>query len=1070
MSGTNLDLTLTQDDLAGGLIDTGSGTAGQDVYVYAELFDANGFVQSWTLINDGTQTDIGTVVGGGSLVQNGTVSSDLDYSLPLVSAGGTLNGGKLYIVTESGPQNDVTLSGSSTVSFPQALEDQSFINPGSATAYDFSYDSIELSLLHSGTDAANLTSVNGFALPMELSVNVNGTTSSVGYNVPGASIVSGVVANAGTAVENTFTAGGLSGDFRGLTSPTAVNLTTGTVASTTEPYAQAGWAPYVAALETIAPNVTIAGVFNGAADASLVYHNGGYYAYTLQWDGTDFWLVPLASSQIQGAIQLSPATIEENIFSQIGSVNIYEGPSTSDGLIATVGVGANDQWGAILAQFLTGFTAGYYGQEATAVNQGITQTLDLDQNSNWNPSYAFQQNTETVVSPGTGYAYDPYSEVFYKDSNSYGSPYSDLLMSQYSTGGPLLGIANSDGTDASTIDLTLFGQNETPSGYTTPTLYDYIAPIGTAYALPQVETAGINIDLNFISNSTTNSGISLDPHGTIVLEWLASDDGGVPQWDSVTISGQDSTLWETWNISGSGSVWNATAVAAQTTGNVVFNNLPTAENGVSWYRIIVGQGTDYAKTYDLYTTTGTVAVGTDVNGGTATSDTVGYFLNPYYAGQSDSQAVDGLAKVAGTDPADPTQYTNALKVNLAYSTTVTYDPNLVVENLGSTSGSTGSNGFPSVVPSAPVAVVDQSGTLSALLNTAGTVTSTDGTLQFGWAGYDTNDVSIVSGGTVSGGDIITGGTVTGYGWTGSEAVQGSFTAGEQISNIGSYTNKTNPNDDAVVVVSQGSQTLGTITTTADADGDWLTNHIHFGAGTYTLSMYDAVDANGTLTPVTSDSQALVLNVQTGANGQADNSFAIACFAQGTRIGTPDGAVAVEDLAIGDCVLTLAGTRETIRWIGQREVDCTRHPQPEQVWPVCVAAGAFGPQLPIRDLFMSPDHAIYAEGVLVPIKHLVNGHSIAQRRVAAVTYFHIELAHHDVVLAEGLPVESYLDTGDRNAFANGGGATTLHPAWGSAARDIALFLEVCGFAPLTVAGPPVERLRARLAGKDSGKAA
>jgi hypothetical protein len=200
------------------------------------------------------------------------------------------------------------------------------------------------------------------------------------------------------------------------------------------------------------------------------------------------------------------------------------------------------------------------------------------------------------------------------------------------------------------------------------------------------------------------------------------------------------------------------------------------------------------------------------------------------------------------------------------------------------------------------------------------------------------------------------------------------------------------------------------------------------------------------------------------------SDSVACFVQGTGIATAAGAVAVEDLVIGDRVLTVDGTEDTIRWIGRRTVDCTRHPKPEQVWPVRVAAGAFAPQLPVRDLFLSPDHAIYAEGVLVPIKHLINGHTVAQQRPAAVTYFHVELARHNVLLAEGLPAESYLDTGDRDAFANGGGATRLHPAWGSAARDIALFLEVCGFAPLTVAGPAVERLRARLAGKDGLEAA
>ena len=200
-----------------------------------------------------------------------------------------------------------------------------------------------------------------------------------------------------------------------------------------------------------------------------------------------------------------------------------------------------------------------------------------------------------------------------------------------------------------------------------------------------------------------------------------------------------------------------------------------------------------------------------------------------------------------------------------------------------------------------------------------------------------------------------------------------------------------------------------------------------------------------------------------------NEVVIPCFASGTHLAAPGGAVAVEDLSVGDAVLTADGERETVRWIGFRHVDCARHPRPATVWPVCIAAGAFGPEMPARDLFLSPDHAIYAEGVLVPVKHLVNDTSITQQPVARVTYFHVELRRHDVLLAEGLPAESYLDTGDRASFTNGAGFITLHPAWGSAARDVALFLEVVGYAPLAVAGPAVDRLRARLSQGDSATA-
>jgi len=121
-----------------------------------------------------------------------------------------------------------------------------------------------------------------------------------------------------------------------------------------------------------------------------------------------------------------------------------------------------------------------------------------------------------------------------------------------------------------------------------------------------------------------------------------------------------------------------------------------------------------------------------------------------------------------------------------------------------------------------------------------------------------------------------------------------------------------------------------------------------------------------------------------------------------------------------------GGSHEIVWTGHRRTDCRRHPRPHDVQPVRVQAGAFGPALPARDLWLSPDHAVFVAGVLIPVRYLINGRSIAQMDVGHVTYWHVELSHHDILLAEGLACETYLDTGNRGAFANGGAATTLHP--------------------------------------------
>ena len=190
-----------------------------------------------------------------------------------------------------------------------------------------------------------------------------------------------------------------------------------------------------------------------------------------------------------------------------------------------------------------------------------------------------------------------------------------------------------------------------------------------------------------------------------------------------------------------------------------------------------------------------------------------------------------------------------------------------------------------------------------------------------------------------------------------------------------------------------------------------------------------------------------------------------CFAAGTRIDTPHGGVAVEDLRAGERVSLAAGGSAVVRWVGHRRVDLRRHPQPEAARPVRVRADAFGPGLPRRDLRLSPEHALLLGGVLVPVHVLVDGDAVAQETPERVTYHHVELEHHDVLLAEGLPAESYLDTGNRHQFANGVVAS-LHAdfAPGGTVAD------PC--APLVLAGPQVEQARAvlRASGRDARHAA
>lgn len=158
--------------------------------------------------------------------------------------------------------------------------------------------------------------------------------------------------------------------------------------------------------------------------------------------------------------------------------------------------------------------------------------------------------------------------------------------------------------------------------------------------------------------------------------------------------------------------------------------------------------------------------------------------------------------------------------------------------------------------------------------------------------------------------------------------------------------------------------------------------------------------------------------------------AVTCFAEGTAIRTPSGDVAVERLRAGDAVTVLEDgepATRLVRWLGQRRIDVRTHPRPDLVAPIRIAPDAIGPGIPARELSVSPDHALFLDGVLIPARMLVNGRTILRDPdVAAIRYFHIELERHAVLLAEGVAAESYLDTGNRALFEDGGAAPIAHP--------------------------------------------
>ncbi len=168
------------------------------------------------------------------------------------------------------------------------------------------------------------------------------------------------------------------------------------------------------------------------------------------------------------------------------------------------------------------------------------------------------------------------------------------------------------------------------------------------------------------------------------------------------------------------------------------------------------------------------------------------------------------------------------------------------------------------------------------------------------------------------------------------------------------------------------------------------------------------------------------SVSEDKSGHIELTTNAVCYCRGTRIRTTCGERAVEDLSIGDLVLTASGQARPVRWLGSRWLHCARHPDPAAVWPIRIQAGAFADDLPVSDLWVSPGHSIFIAGVLIQACNLVNGVTITQVPCERVQYWHVELDSHDILLAEGLPAESYLDTGNRTAFVNGGAFLEAHP--------------------------------------------
>lgn len=156
----------------------------------------------------------------------------------------------------------------------------------------------------------------------------------------------------------------------------------------------------------------------------------------------------------------------------------------------------------------------------------------------------------------------------------------------------------------------------------------------------------------------------------------------------------------------------------------------------------------------------------------------------------------------------------------------------------------------------------------------------------------------------------------------------------------------------------------------------------------------------------------------GTSNLAMDFVQTACYVRGTLIGTPAGQRPVEDLRIGDMVTTLDGSAKPVKWVGHRTYEAAFGAAEPTVRPVLLRAGSLGDNQPVRDLRVSPQHAMLVDGVMVPAASLVNSVTILREAAPAdIQYFHIELDGHEAVFAEGAPAETFVDANSRAMFDN-----------------------------------------------------
>ncbi|MBS0979569.1 Hint domain-containing protein [Acetobacter thailandicus] len=334
-------------------------------------------------------------------------------------------------------------------------------------------------------------------------------------------------------------------------------------------------------------------------------------------------------------------------------------------------------------------------------------------------------------------------------------------------------------------------------------------------------------------------------------------------------------------------------------------------------------------------------------------------------------------------------------------------------------------------------------------------------------------LEVASGGTIANNTVESGGSL----YARDEGVIGTTT----VSSGGSLYAFSGGVISGNVTAERGAQVTipstagGTVTLTGDGNSDLIitgntspttvisgfTQNVGTGAvDSITLESVKANDVKDVTYPdadhvtfTLQDNSSITLNIigveeigyTLSENSDGDLVYEV-CFLADTLIATPNGTMAVQDLKPGDVIVSYQDGKAchtTVTWAGKAHCTVKSEKSDDEAgYPVRILQDAIAPGVPFKDLLVTAEHCLFFDNAFIPARMLVNGRSVFyDRSVPSYDYYHIETEDHSVIMADGMLTESYLDTGNRNAFRQQGNVFIFNPQTKSWENDAAAPLDV-----------------------------